>query len=226
MRCSHLVRLAQDGGVAPGSRSVLVQPRAIVDPIGRSAALFYRCQGCAPEEINDSFAKLYSPWYDDDYISKQVQKQNYDGGDDRGDGDDGGSGGGNDGRKAAADNASYYQQNGDGTHHQPNNDTHNYAPRHDAVAGNSNDATDYYSYADAAAGDDDGSNHYVNTDKAVYYMYKPAGDNFYGMDDNGNRILRRSLHKDVSYSLSAMDAREVRRGVRVECDVANVTQRV
>ena len=36
---------------------------------------FYIYQGCAPEEINDSFTKRYSAWYND-YISKQAQKQN------------------------------------------------------------------------------------------------------------------------------------------------------
>ena len=46
------------------------------------------------------------------------------------------------------------------------------------------------------------------------------------MDDNSNIRLRRSLHKNVSYSLSAMEAREVRRGRRVECAVSDVTQRV
>ena len=53
-------------------------------------------------------------------------------------------------------------------------------------------------------------NHYMNTDDAVYYSFKAHDDDFYGMDDDGNRRLRRSLYKDVSYLLSAMEAREAR----------------
>lgn len=39
---------------------------------------FYSCQSCKPEEIAASFTKQYSAWYDDDYISRQGQKQQYD----------------------------------------------------------------------------------------------------------------------------------------------------
>ena len=122
------------------------------------------------------------------------------------------------------------------TYYQPNNDAYNYVAAYDDAPGNNDNAADYYAYADAAAGDaaagddaaddKDGSNHYVNTDDAVYYSYKAHGDDFYGMDDDGNRRLRGSLYKDVSYSLIDMEARGVRQGRRVECAVLNVTRRV
>ena len=57
---------------------------------------------------------------------------------------------------------------------------------------------------DNDAGDDDNINLCVNTDDAVYYSYKAHDNDFYGMDDDGNKRLRRSLYKDASYSLSAI----------------------
>ena len=44
----------------------------------------------------------------------------------------------------------------------------------------------------------------MNTDDAVYYSYKAHDNNFYGIDDDGNKRLRRSLYKEASYSLSAI----------------------
>ena len=69
--------------------------------------------------------------------------------------------------------------------------------------GNNYDAADYYVYADDAAGDnaagnDNVSNHYVNTDEAVCCSYKAHNDDFNGVDDDGNRRLRRSLHKEAT----------------------------
>ena len=81
----------------------------------------------------------------------------------------------------------------------------------DATAGNDN------------AGDNHGSNHYVNMDDAMYYSYNAHNDDFYGMDNYSKLRLRRSLYKDASYLLSATEAREMRRGRRVECAVLNVT---
>ena len=43
---------------------------------------FYNCQSCVPEEISESFNKMNSNWYDDDYISHHGNKEatNDDGG--------------------------------------------------------------------------------------------------------------------------------------------------
>ena len=60
-------------------------------------------------------------------------------------------------------------------------------------------------------------------DDTVYYSYNAHDDDFYGMDNYSNMRLRKLLYKDTSYLLSAMEAREVRRGRRVECAVLNVT---
>lgn len=67
---------------------------------------FYSCQSCLPDEISGSFTKRYTAWYDDDYISKTGQKQNYDDAN---------------GNYAANDDA------GGGSYYQMNDDTDNYA---------------------------------------------------------------------------------------------------
>lgn len=36
---------------------------------------FYSCQSCAPDEISESFNKMNSNWYDDDYISHHGNKE-------------------------------------------------------------------------------------------------------------------------------------------------------
>jgi len=59
-----------------------------------------------PDEISGSFTKRYTAWYDDDYISKTGQKQNYDDAN---------------GNYAANDDA------GGGSYYQMNDDTNNYA---------------------------------------------------------------------------------------------------
>ena len=41
-------------------------------------------------------------------------------------------------------------------------------------------------------------NHYVSADDAVYYSFKAHDGDFYGMDNDGNRRLRRSLYNDAS----------------------------
>ena len=66
---------------------------------------------------------------------------------------------------------------------------------HDDAKGNNDDAAESYTYAgdnvgDNAVGNDNSSNHYVNTDDAVYYNYKAHANDFYSMDDDGNRRLR------------------------------------
>ena len=59
---------------------------------------------------------------------------------------------------------------------------------YDDDEGNNNDAADYYAYADATAGDDivednaagdeNGTNHYVNTDNVMCYSHKARDNNF------------------------------------------------
>ena len=98
------------------------------------------------------------------------------------------------------------------TYYQPNNDAYNYVAAYEDAAGNNDNAMGCYAYdddavwdnaaGDAAVGDEDGSNHSVNPDDAVYYSYKAHGDDFYGMDDDGRRRPRRQtrvLYKDASY---------------------------
>eukprot|EP00980_Cylindrotheca_fusiformis_P018144 scaffold5850_cov110-Cylindrotheca_fusiformis.AAC.7 len=39
---------------------------------------FYKCEGCQPDEISETFNKYKVSWYDDDYISEHGEKQEYD----------------------------------------------------------------------------------------------------------------------------------------------------
>lgn len=186
---------------------------------------FYSCQGCVPEEISESFTQRYSAWYDDDYISEQGQKREYD---DDANGqeevEDDGNDDANDDANANNDDANdnvYYddasgnaaQQTDDGSYYQQNDDTYNYAVAYDDAYVNNDDANNYYDDANNAA--DDG-NHYVNTDDAIYYNYAAHDDDFYGFDDDGRRGLRKlkeqentvALNLDASHSLTARETKK------------------
>lgn len=151
---------------------------------------FYSCQGCSPEEVSGSFTKQYTAWYDDDYISGQGQKRQYDDDaaeDEQEEAEDDGAGGGG----GADDDGSYYQQN---------DDNYNYAVD-DAAAAD-----------DAYYADDYANNHYVNRDDAVKYNYKKHDDDFYALDDDdgGRRLETTDADADAGRSLTAKEARKVR----------------
>jgi len=166
---------------------------------------FYSCQGCNPEEVSASFSKQYSAWYDDDYISNQGQKKQYD--DDANadveeeQNDD--AAGYDDAAAAYYDDASgnAAAQTDDGSYYQQNDDTYNYASNYDDAYSNDDAAAD-----DAAA--DDGNGHYVNYDDAVYYNYAAHDDDFYGLDDDRRRALRKVEDVDASHSMTAVETRK------------------
>ena len=155
---------------------------------------FYSCQSCLPDEISDTFSKRYSHWYDDDYISRMGQKQQYqdDGAveveEDYVDGN----------ATNATDNGAYYQANDD-----------IYASQYNAA-----DDAGGYNNDDAAADDggNKGANYYVNQDDGVYYNYAAHDDDFYNMnDDDANRRRLRKLDAvDASYSITAKETLKVR----------------
>ena len=53
------------------------------------------------------------------------------------------------------------------------------------------------------------SNHYVNTDDAVYYNYKQHDDDFYNVDDDRRGLRDVREERDVSHSLTARETKQV-----------------
>mmetsp|Transcript_21229 Transcript_21229/g.44116 ORF Transcript_21229/g.44116 Transcript_21229/m.44116 type:complete len:602 (+) Transcript_21229:281-2086(+) len=152
---------------------------------------FYSCQSCLPDEISDKFTKRYTAWYDDDYISLKGRKQTYDDdadGANAADGDDGNNDAGN---STQTDDGSYYKANDDiNTNDQAADDANEYGYNNDDAA------DDGYNYS-----------HYVSHDDEVYYNYKAHDDDFYALNDDGGRKLRKnSKDLDASHSLTAKDA--------------------
>ena len=164
---------------------------------------FYSCQGCYPEEVSGTFSTQYSAWYDDDYISTTGQKRVYSSGNQGGDNADGGA---NDDQGGGADDDASSAQTDDGgtSYYQQNDDYYNYAAATDDAANNNDDAN-----VDANSG-----NHEVNTDDKINYNYKQHDDDFYSLNDDSRRGLRRFdggvvVPMDSSHSLSARETRGV-----------------
>jgi len=168
---------------------------------------FYSCQGCHPEEVSGTFSTRYSAWYDDDYISTTGQKRVYSS---NNQGGDNANGGANDDQGGGDDDAAGAQTDDGGTsYYQQNDDYYNYAAATDDVANNDDAA------GNAAANDDaNNGDHEVNTDDKINYNYKQHDDDFYSLNDDGRRGLRRFdggvvVPMDSSHSLTARETRGV-----------------
>jgi hypothetical protein len=127
-------------------------------------------------------------------------------------GGDNADGGANDDQGGGADDDASSAQTDDGgtSYYQQNDDYYNYAATATDDAANNDDA------AGNAAANDDANNgdHEVNTDDKINYNYKQHDDDFYSLNDDGRRGLRRHdggvvVPIDSSHSLTARETRGV-----------------